>query len=54
VQPGDEDVMIHRGVEPDDIHLMVGGGDPGGHSAFFPTWSRTRSVTLVTKEVTIP
>jgi hypothetical protein len=54
VQPGDEDVLIHRGVGPDDIHLMVGGGDAGGHSAFFPTWSRTRSVTLVTKEVPFP
>lgn len=54
VRDGDEDIRIHRGVRPDDIHLMVGGGDAGGHSAFFPSWSRTRSVSLVTEEVTFP
>jgi hypothetical protein len=54
IRPGDSDVVIHRGVSPDDIHLMVGGGDAGGHSSFFPTWSRTRSVPLITKEVIRP
>ncbi|MCP3938204.1 MAG: hypothetical protein GY708_22885 [Actinomycetia bacterium] len=54
VNPGDAEVKVHRGVSPDDIHLMVGGGDAGGHSAFFPTWSRTRSVPLITKEVIRP
>jgi len=47
----DEDVRVHRGHGPDDIVLAVGGGDAGGHSAFFPSWSRGRSVPLVTKEV---
>ena len=51
VNPGDEDIRIHRGVDPSDISLAVGGGDAGGHSSFFPTWSRTRSAALITKEI---
>jgi hypothetical protein len=51
VDAGDDDIVVHRGIRPDDIHLMVGGGDAGGHSAFFPTWSRTRSVALITEEI---
>jgi len=51
VQDGDEAVRVHRGLGPDDILMTVGGGDAGGHSAFFPSWSRGRSVPFVTKEV---
>jgi hypothetical protein len=47
----DEAVRVHRGLGPDDILLCVGGGQAGGHSAFFPSWSRGRSVPFVTKEV---
>ena len=47
----DESVRVHRGLGPDDILLTVGGGDAGGHSSFFPSWSRGRSVPFVTKEV---
>ena len=47
----DETVRVHRGLGPDDILLCVGGGQAGGHSAFFPSWSRGRSVPFVTKEV---
>jgi len=47
----DEAVRVHRGLGPDDILLCVGGGQAGGHSAFFPAWSRGRSVPFVTKEV---
>jgi len=36
VLAGDEGVRVHRGLGPDDISLTVGGGDAGGHSAFFP------------------
>ena len=42
---------MHRGLGPEDILLAVGGGDAGGHSAFFPSWSRGRSVPFVTREV---
>jgi hypothetical protein len=51
VSPADETVRVHRGLGPDDILLAVGGGAAGGHSAFFPSWSRGRSVPFVTKEV---
>ena len=51
VLDGDETVRVHRGLGPDDILLIVGGGDAGGHSAFFPSWSRGRSVPFVTKEI---
>src|SRR5262245_47591164 len=51
VAPDDEAVRVHRGLGPDDILLVVGGGEAGGHSAFFPSWSRGRSVPFVTKEV---
>jgi hypothetical protein len=50
---GDEAVRVHRGLDPNDILMAVGGGDAGGHSAFFPSWSRGRSVPFVTKEVPV-
>ncbi len=51
VTPDDETVRVHRGLGPEDILLVVGGGEAGGHSAFFPSWSRGRSVPFVTKQV---
>jgi hypothetical protein len=51
VLPGDDAISVHRGLGPEDILLCVGGGAAGGHSAFFPSWSRGRSVPFVTKEV---
>jgi hypothetical protein len=53
VPDGDEAIRVHRGLDPDDILIAVGGGDAGGHSAFFPSWSRGRSVPFVTKEVPV-
>jgi hypothetical protein len=46
----DEDAL-HRGFGPDDILLTVGGGDAGGHSAFIPSWSRTRSSLMQSKPI---
>ena len=51
VGPEDDSVRVHRGLGPDDILLAVGGGEAGGHSAFFPSWSRGRSVPFISKEV---
>ncbi|MGH1490812.1 MAG: hypothetical protein ACRBK7_15715 [Acidimicrobiales bacterium] len=51
IYPGDEQIMVHRGWSADDILVLVGGGVAGGHSMFFPSWSRGRSVALVTQEV---
>jgi hypothetical protein len=49
IEPGDETTWVHRGTGPDDIHLMVAGGGPGGHSAFIPSWSRARNSLSVTR-----
>ncbi|MBN9747870.1 hypothetical protein DMP23_43455 [Amycolatopsis sp. A1MSW2902] len=48
IRPGDEDTVRHRGESPADILVLVGGGEAGGHSAFFPSWSRLRSSLAVT------
>ena len=34
--------QMHRGLAAADILVTVGGGDAGGHSAFIPSWSRSR------------
>lgn len=52
IAAGDEQILVHRGWSPNDILLLVGGGAAGGHSSFFPSWSRGRSVAPVTREVT--
>ena len=36
---------------PTTFCSVSGGGQAGGHSAFFPSWSRGRSVPFVTKEI---
>src|SRR5262249_5841278 len=51
IAPEDEAVRVHRGLGPDDILLAVGGGEAGGHSAFFPSWSPGRSGPFITREV---
>ncbi|MEM9656250.1 MAG: hypothetical protein AAGA65_29460 [Actinomycetota bacterium] len=51
VHSGDEEILVHRGWSADDILVLVGGGPAGGHSMFFPSWSRGRSVDFVTREV---
>lgn len=51
IEPGDDEVMVHRGWSAEDIMVLVGGGLAGGHSMFFPSWSRGRSVAFVTQEV---
>ena len=42
---------VHRGFSADDILLTVAGGDAGGHSAFIPSWSRTRASLLQSKPI---
>ena len=42
---------MHRGLGPDDILVIMGGGDAGGHSAFIPSWSRTRSSLMQSKAI---
>ena len=42
---------LHRGMSSTDILITVGGGDAGGHSAFIPSWSRTRGSLMQTKPI---
>ena len=42
---------VHRGFNADDILLTVAGGDAGGHSAFIPSWSRTRGSVMQSKPI---
>ena len=42
---------MHRGLSPDDILVVMGGGDAGGHSSFIPSWSRTRSSIMQSKPI---
>ena len=50
-----EDVsrLFHRGTGPEDILLLVAGGQAGGHSAFVPSWSRGRYSLAVTQAITL-
>jgi len=51
IEPADETTWVHRGTGPADIHVIVAGGGPGGHSAFIPSWSRARNSLIVTREI---
>ena len=51
IHEGDDALMVRRGWGPEDILVLTGGGAAGGHSAFFPSWSRGRSVGFITREV---
>lgn len=54
IQEADETTIVRRGWRPDDIAVFVGGGSAGGHSAFFPSWSRGRISPIITKEIRQP
>ncbi len=45
------DRVFRRGRSPDDILLVVAGGEAGGHSAFLPSWSRGRNSIYQTKAI---
>lgn len=46
-----QDGVMHRGLSPDDILILMGGGDAGGHSSFIPSWSRARSSIMQSKPI---
>jgi hypothetical protein len=54
VQHDEGEAWVHRGMRPDDVLVLVGGGDAGGHSAFFPSWSRGRASRAVTVPIDRP
>ncbi|HJN53136.1 MAG: hypothetical protein QGI68_06510 [Pseudomonadales bacterium] len=43
--------QVHRGLNSEDILVTVGGGDAGGHSAFIPSWSRSRGSIMQSKPI---
>ena len=43
--------QFHRGLSANDILLVVGGGDAGGHSSFIPSWSRTRASLMQSEAI---
>jgi len=45
------DGVVHRGKGPEDVLVVVAGGDAGGHSSFIPSWSRTRGSIMQTVKV---
>lgn len=47
-----EQDFVHRGLDPADILITMGGGDAGGHSCFIPSWSRGRSSLMQHAPVT--
>ena len=51
VGPGDETTYRHRGEGPEDILVLVGGGEAGGHSCFISSWSRGRASIMQTQEI---
>ena len=42
---------MYRGLSPDDILVVMGGGDAGGHSCFIPSWSRGRGSIMQSKPI---
>jgi hypothetical protein len=51
VEARDETSYAHKGMSPDDILIIVAGGDAGGHSVFVSSWSRTRASLRQTKPI---
>ena len=51
ILPGDEIATRPRGRTPDDLLVVVAGGDAGASSAWFPTWSRGRGSVAVTAPI---
>ena len=47
----DDDTLVHRGLTPEDILIVVAGGEAGGHSAFLTSWSRGRASLRQTKPI---
>ncbi len=42
---------MHRGMGAEDILITVAGADAGGHSAFIPSWSRSRGSLMQHKPI---
>ncbi len=47
----DENGNVRHALKPDDIYIVVAGGEAGGHSSWVPAWSRRRNGEVVTRPV---
>ncbi len=47
----DEKGNVRHALTPDDIFIIVAGGEAGGHSSWVPSWSRRRNGITVTKKI---
>ena len=50
----DQDGNVRHALSPNDIFIVVSGGEAGGHSSWVPSWSRRRNGITVTKKVLCP
>ncbi len=50
----DEKGNVRHAQNPDDIFIVVAGGEAGGHSSWVPSWSRRRNGITVTKKILSP
>jgi hypothetical protein len=48
---GDDPQRVTHALDPEDIHIVVAGGEAGGHSAWVPSWSRRRNGITVMRPV---
>lgn len=47
----DENGNVRHALTPEDVHVVVAGGEAGGHSSWVPSWSRRRNGETVTRPV---
>tara|TARA_Y100001960_G_scaffold330841_1_gene426052 strand:- start:1373 stop:2176 length:804 start_codon:yes stop_codon:yes gene_type:complete len=47
----DEKGNVRHALTPEDIFIVVAGGEAGGHSSWVPSWSRRRNGITVTKKI---
>lgn len=48
---GDNPDSVPHALDPEDIWIVVAGGEAGGHSAWVPSWSRRRNGVTVMRPV---
>jgi hypothetical protein len=48
---GDTPARVTHALAPEDIWIVVAGGEAGGHSAWIPSWSRRRNGVTVMRPV---
>ncbi len=47
----DDPQKVRHGLSPEDLFIVVAGGEAGGHSAWIPSWSRRRGGLTVSRPI---